>query len=491
MDNRLLIVDDDSDVLESLSDLLQDEGFNVKAVSCGEDALKEFPDFKPAVIITDMLMPGMNGIDLLREIRKISVHVQIIIMTGYASIKNVTEAMSNNGAFAYFQKPIMDFKILFGTVRQAFEKEWLLRENYHWDERLKTANARFETIFENMDAIIYVADIETYELIYANSKFKKMFGYDHKHGLKCWKILNRQNSWPCNFCTNAKLVDKQGKPLDPYTWEFYNPNVKRRFSIKDQAVYWHDGRVVKLEIAMDITQHYQLSRELEKSRRFQAIGVLAGGIAHDLNNTLAAILGNINLAQLISSDPASEEYFVAAENGIMQAKTLSGKLLALARGDNPIKSKVDMRELLINFIKDNISGSEVIFTPPDESINFNIDADYDQIRTVLSNIFLNASEAMDMKGSIKVDLRRQNNTIKNAEYVVTSIQDTGKGIPASDIEKIFDPYFSSKFHGQEKGTGLGLSIAYSIIKKHGGHIDIDSVEGEGTKVDICIPALSF
>ncbi|MBF0468861.1 MAG: response regulator [Desulfamplus sp.] len=491
MENKLLIVDDDTDVLESMSNLLQDEGFTVKAVTCAEDALKEFADFEPSVIITDMLMPGMSGLELIREIRKINTHVQIIIITGYATIQNVSEAMSDNGGFAYFQKPIMDFGILFASIRQAFEKERLLRESYYWEDRLKTANARFETIFENMDAVIYVADMDTYELIYANSKFKTLFGDYNDGTTKCWEILNNPDDGPCPFCTNSKLVDNQGKPLSPYTWEFDNPKIKRRFSIKDQAVYWHDGRVVKLETAMDITQYYKLSRELEKSKRFKAIGVLAGGIAHDLNNTLAAILGNVNLAQLISSDAASDEYFVAAENGIMQAKTLSGKLLALARGDNPIKSKVDMRELLINFLKETSSGSEVIFTPPDETINFDIDADYDQIRTVLSNILVNASESMDMKGTINVDLKRHNNTMKNAEYIVTSIRDKGRGIAATDIEKVFDPYFSTKFHGQEKGTGLGLSIAYSIIKKHGGHIDIDSIEGEGTRVDVSIPALSF
>ncbi|MBF0228258.1 MAG: response regulator [Desulfamplus sp.] len=507
MENKILIVDDDPDVLISLSDLLKDEGFDVKPVSSGKEALKVFSEFHPSVVITDMKMSGMSGLELLHRLRKINSYVQIIILTGYASVKNVAEAMANNGAFAYFQKPISDFEMFFGSVRQAFEKERLIRENYHWEGRLKLANARFETIFENMDAVIYVSDMDTYELIYANSTFKELFGdyidenekkNNISKGKKCWELLQKTNDGPCSFCTNPKLVDVNGKPLNPYTWEFYNPLVKRWFSIKDQAIYWHDGRVVRLETAMDITPYYKLSREVEKSKRFQAIGVLAGGISHDLNNTLAAILGNINLAQLIASDPESDEYFVAAENGIMQAKTLSGKLLALAKGDTPVKKIVDMKELIRKFIDENQFGSKVELTilndnsnceeiDNDNTSNFIIDVDVEQIKIALYNIFTNASEAMNSRGTIKVNLKRHYSSTKNCNYVMTSIYDNGKGIAPSNIDKIFDPYFTTKFPGKERGTGLGLSIAYSIIKKHGGYIDIDSVEGKGTQVDICLP----
>lgn len=512
MEYKLLIVDDDPDILQSISSLLEDEGYNVESANCGEAAIEKFKEFNPSVVISDMNMSGINGIELLYQVRKINPYVQIIILTGYASIRNVAEAMSNNGAYGYFQKPIIDFEMFFSTIRQAFEKERLLKENYQWEERLKAANARFETIFENIDAVIYVADIETYELIYANSKFKTLFGdyrlKDDDSGKvtkQCWQLLQENNSSPCPFCTNSKIVDANKKPLEPYTWEFYNPLVKRWFSIKDQAIYWHDGRLVKLHTAIDITQYYKLSREVEKSRRFHAIGVLAGGIAHDLNNTLAAILGNINLAQLISKDSTSDEYFTAAENGIMQAKALSGKLLAFAKGDNPIKSIVDIRDILNSFIKENKFSSECIFSI--EQINggiakelnesnvldnnkasgFIIDADADQIKTALYNIFINASEAVNLKGTIVVNLKRYHNPINNCDYVMTSIKDSGKGIAASNIDKVFDPYFTTKFPGKERGTGLGLSIAYSIIKKHGGYIDIDSVEGKGTQVDICLP----
>lgn len=491
MEHRLLIVDDDPDVLDSLSELLQDEGFTVKTVSCGEDVFPELSRFNPSVIISDMNMTGISGLELLRKIREINSHIQIIILTGYASVRNASDAMSNNGAFAYFQKPITDFDIFFTTIHQAFEKERLLRENHNWEERLKIANARFETIFESMDAVIYVADINTYEIIYANSKFKSLFGEYSNNNKKCWEILQKSTTGPCPFCTNSKIVDKNGKPSNPYTWEFYNPTIKKWFSIMDQAIYWHDGRVVRLETAMDITQYYKLSREVEKSRRFQAIGVLAGGIAHDLNNNLAAIMANINLAQILLPDSNADECLVAAEHGIIQAKNLSEKLLAIARGDTPVKDIVNMRDILTTFIRDNKFESQITFLPLDEENSFDINADVDQIKTVLYNVFINASEAMKFKGTIQVELKRFHNSIKNCDYIVTSIHDNGRGIAVSDIEKVFDPYFSSKFPGKEKGTGLGLSMAYSIIKNHGGYIDIDSVEGQGTRVDICIPAVFF
>jgi len=491
MSHKLLIVDDDADILESMYGLLKDEGFDVKAAISGEDALEIFSEFNPSVIISDMNMSGISGLELLNQIRKENSHVQVIILTGYASVQNASDAMSNDGAFAYFQKPIVDFGNFFATIYHACEKERLIMENSQWKMRLKTANARFETIFESMDAVIYVADMAHYEIIYANSKFKTLFGDYSEKSLKCWEILHNSNVGPCPFCTNSKIVDANGAPLKPYTWGFYNPKVRRWFSIKDQAIYWHDGRVVRLETAMDITQYHKLSREVEKSKRFQALGVLAGGIAHDLNNTLGAILGNINMAQLVLSDSSTYEYLAEAESGIMQASSLSGKLLELARGDTPVKKNVNMRAILDGVIRENKFGSNIVLLPSDEAANFNINADPDQIKTVLHNIFTNASEAMNFRGNITIHLKHYYNSIKNCEYIMTTIHDNGRGIAALDLERVFDPYFSSKFHGTQKGTGLGLSIAYAIIKKHGGYIDIDSEEGKGTVVDVCLPALSF
>ncbi|MBF0203182.1 MAG: response regulator [Desulfamplus sp.] len=490
MEYKLLIIDDDPDVLASLSDLLEDEGFNVRTATCGEEALEMFSDFNPSVVISDMQMSGMTGLEFLQEIRKINAYVQIIILTGYASVKNVSDAMAHNGAFAYFQKPIMEFDIFFATIRQAFEKERLIIENNLWEDRLKTVNTRFETIFENMDAVIYVADMNTYDIIYANSKFKTMFGDYNDGDRRCWEMLQKDGTGPCPFCTNSKLIDQHGKPLSPYTWEFFHPTVRRWFSIKDQGIYWHDGRVVKLQTAMDITQYYKLSRELENSKRFKAIGVLAGGIAHDINNALAAILGNINMIQLIVDDSDTNEYCKEAENGVMLAKTLAGKLLEFVRGDAPVKKHINMKELLNEFILENQFTSKVVFSIADESTHYNIDADAEQIKTVLYNICMNASESMNLKGTIGVDLKRSYNTMKNCDYVVISIHDDGTGISLSNLEKVFDPYFTTKFQGEQKGTGMGLSTAYSIIKRHGGYIDIDSVEGKGTQVDVCLPTIS-
>ncbi len=98
MEYKLLIVDDDPDILQSISSLLEDEGYNVESANCGEAAIEKFKEFNPSVVISDMNMSGINGIELLYQVRKLNPYVQIIILTGYASIRNVAEAMSNNGA---------------------------------------------------------------------------------------------------------------------------------------------------------------------------------------------------------------------------------------------------------------------------------------------------------------------------------------------------------------------------------------------------------
>jgi len=492
MNQKLLIVDDNIEILDSLSELLEDEGFELRTASSGEEALELLADdFDPAVVLSDMNMPGMSGLELLKNIRKSDFMIQFVILTGYATVGNVAESMANDGAFAYLQKPIMDFEILFSTLRQAFGKYNLIRENRLWEERLKKTNSRFEAIFENMDALVYVADMQTHELLYANSKFKDLFNYpddtDDYKGLSCWKILQKDQTGPCSFCTNSKLVDEYGEPVQPYTWEFYNPLLKKHFSIKDQAIYWHDGRIVRLEIAMDMTKYRKLSMEVQKAKRFKAIGVLAGGIAHDLNNTLASILGNINLAQMILGDSRVDEYFFTAEAGIMQAKALSGKLVSLSKGENPVKKSIGMRSVIQSFIRETECKSPFVFKSSDDFEDYPVDVDADQMSTVIYNLSVNASEAMDFKGNIEITLTRHFSKSHNCEYVLTSIQDSGKGIADSDIEKVFDPYYTTKFAGAEKGTGLGLSIAYSIVRKHNGYIDIDSVEGKGTRVDVYIP----
>ncbi|MBF0200159.1 MAG: response regulator [Desulfamplus sp.] len=490
MNEKILIVDDNIDLLQSLSELLEDEGFQVRSEDSVEAALEIFTKFKPAVILTDMNMPGMTGLDLLKTVRKSDSMVQIVILTGYATVKNVAEAMSSDGAFAYLQKPVMDFEILFSTLRQAMQKYNLLHDNDEWEDRLRKANLRFDTIFENMDAIIYVADMETYELIYVNSRFKALFQYDDEGDNKnalCWQVIQKEQNGPCPFCTNSRLTDPRGCPLQPYTWEFYNPVVKRHFSIKDQAIQWHDGRIVKLHIAMDMTKYRKLTHEMQQAKRFKAIGVLAGGIAHDLNNTLASVLANLNVAEMLVSDSQAGEFFTAAEEGIMQAKALSGKLLGLARGDEPVKQRLDMLFFIKEFIEKTECRSAINFQISDKHGEYPLDADADQIKTVFYNIALNAAEAMDFKGEIEVFLDRRYSTTRGCEYVIISFSDNGRGISASDIEKVFDPYYTTKFPGSDKGTGLGLSIAYSIVRKHDGFIDIDSAEGRGTRVDIQLP----
>ena len=493
MNQNLLLVDDNVEILESFSELLLDEGYTIRSAGSAEEALEILNDFNPGVIVTDMNMPGMSGLDLLKIVREDDSVVQFIVITGYATIHNVTESMTDNGAFAYLQKPVMDFDVFFAVLRQAFQKYQLIRENQEWAHRLETTNVAFESIFENMDAVIYVADMQTYELIYANSKFKQLTGCeldnDYK-GKKCWEILQGEAMGPCSFCCNDKLVDKEGTPLAPYTYEFYNPKFQRYFSVKDQAILWHDDRVVRLEVAMDMTRYKRLSSEMQKAKRFKAIGVMAGGIAHDLNNTLAAILGNVNLAQIMEDRHEADACFKEAEDGIMQAKELAEKLLVISRGEDPIQEAVDMRLVIKNFIRDG--GARAICHFDETSVkagDYRVNADVDQLNTVLYNLVTNAGEAMDFKGMVHLTLNRIYSRERNCEYVVTRIQDSGVGIERENLDKVFDPYFTTKFHGSEKGTGLGLTIAYSIIKRHNGFIDIDVVEGGGTQVDVYIPTM--
>jgi len=253
-----------------------------------------------------------------------------------------------------------------------------------------------------------------------------------------------------------------------------------------------DGEVVGVVIVFrDITDQLRTERELLKVRKLESVGVLAGGIAHDFNNILAAILGNINLALIDTSiGEKTKELLTEAEKASIRAKKLTQQLLTFAKGGEPIKELAS----LDNVIKDSanfvLHGDKVAcqFHIPDDL--WLVDIDKGQISQVVQNIVQNAAQAMPVGGVISISCENilpdnvpNLQELQHDKYVKIRIQDEGTGISEKVIERIFDPYFSTK----EDGSGLGLAITHSIVKKHGGHIFVDS-SSSGTSFTFYLPA---
>jgi len=234
----------------------------------------------------------------------------------------------------------------------------------------------------------------------------------------------------------------------------------------------------------------KMDEVIRRNERLESLGLLAGGIAHDFNNLLAGVFSYIGLAREYGKDnPNVRECLDKALQVHGQAKALTQQLLTFSHGGAPVKLLTPIADLLCDHISFALSGTNVkpeFFLPVDL---WQCDVDAGQLGDVIHNIVLNAQQAMPEGGTLRIvaeniDMKEQSQSLTVGKFVRIAIRDSGSGISAQHIGKVFDPFFSTK----QKGSGLGLSIAYSVVRKHGGHIEIESEVGRGTEVRIFLPA---
>jgi len=236
----------------------------------------------------------------------------------------------------------------------------------------------------------------------------------------------------------------------------------------------------------DITERKRIEADLLTAQKLETVGLLAGGIAHDFNNTLNVICGNVALVQMLGGVIGrSAEMLKDAEAACEKAKELSVRLITFSRGGAPVLGRHPVREVVMEALN--------LVTKPDnisfefgQTINSVIEADRRQIRQVLRHLLINATEAMPKGGVVRIhaqELKLEENEVASlpaGAYVRISVADQGLGIPAEHLPKIFDPYFSTKERFSDRGMGLGLAVCWSIVRKHGGSITVESTVGAGT-----------
>lgn len=242
---------------------------------------------------------------------------------------------------------------------------------------------------------------------------------------------------------------------------------------------------------LDITERKQIETAMQNAQRLESLGILAGGIAHDFNNLLTGIFSNIEMARVIMpQDSGANEFLNCALTSFSRAKDLTQQLLTFAKGGSPDIRAVSIATFLKETVLFSLSGSAVNaeFMIPDTI--WPCAADASQVGQVVDNIVINARQAMPQGGTITVTVSNIAATdaprlrLSAEPYIAIAISDCGTGIPAHIIGNIFDPFFTTK----PSGSGLGLSMAYSIIKKHRGHIQVESELSRGTTFTIYIPA---
>jgi signal transduction histidine kinase len=380
-----------------------------------------------------------------------------------------------------------------------------ISERKQAEEALRAQNKTFSQVLNGIDALVYVVDMKTYEIVFINTYGQNIWG-DIK-GKICWQTIQTGQTGPCEYCTNSKLIGPDGNPTEGVVWEFQNTVNKRWYDCRDRAIYWPDGRIVRMEIATDITESKQAeaakkiledqNRQLQKS---ESLGRMAGAIAHHFNNQLGVVIGNLELA--IDELPQGAEA-VNSLNEAMQAANkaaeMSGLMLTylgqlLGKHDLLDLSEACLRSLPIiraAMPKDKVLETDLPSPGPVIRANAN------RIQQVLTNLLTNAWETVgEGEGAIHLSVK----TASSAEistinrypidwqpqdnaYACLEVTDKGGGIEDKAIEKLFDPFYSSKFTGR----GLGLAVVVGIVKAHGGVITVESEPGRGSSFRVFLP----
>ena len=242
----------------------------------------------------------------------------------------------------------------------------------------------------------------------------------------------------------------------------------------------------------------RLEEEQLKANKLESLGLLAGGLAHDLNNSLTAILGNVSLAKRsIRSNENALRRLSEAEMACLQARDVTQQLLTFSKGGAPVKETTSITRLLHDWAGFALAGSQVNCEFAMDPKLWRVDVDQGQMSRVINNLLINAQQAMPEGGTVTI--RAMNVTLGSqrsqnppslplplpaGDYVKIDVQDTGTGIPETQLPRIFDPYFTTK----QEGSGLGLAITYSVVKAHDGLITVKSQLGVGTTFHIYLPA---
>ncbi len=328
-------------------------------------------------------------------------------------------------------------------------------------------------------------------IIFTNTAFCKLTGYSELEILgKNTHVLNGPKTEKA-FLDGLTLSLREQK-------SFVGETINYSKDGRELHLEWHvspvhdDGRRVSYYVAVlrDVEDLRKMEAERLRASRLESIGVLAAGIGHDFNNLLMAIRGNVAVARESQTDTETIHLLDEAEKAIRQATSLARQLLTFSKGGAPVKKIISLAPLLHDAPLFILHGSKVKAEFDIAADLWPVEADEHQLRQCVDNLVINAMQAMPNGGRIWV---RAANTFlddKDAseltlgDYVRFSISDEGCGIPTDLQSKIFDPYFTTK----STGSGLGLATLYSIIRRHGGSVMLDSEEGVGTTFTILLPA---
>ncbi len=529
---RVLLADDNADLRDYISRLLADHGYEIEAVADGEAALAALRARRPDILVTDVMMPRLDGIGLLIAVRADTALRDLpVVMLSARAGDDAQVAGLDAGADDYLTKPFSARELL-ARVAANIAMARLRREAA---EAVRVSEARAREQAERVQlALDAGAIIGTWiwhvqaDVVVADERFAKSFGLDPA---QCRAGLPLEDALESIHDEDREIVAAEiGAALrrgGPYRCEF-------RVRQQDGAYRWTEanGRVDQDEngaairfpgVLIDIEHRRaieaalrQLNQELESrvrqaieqreqaeealrhSQKMEAVGQLTGGIAHDFNNLLTGISGSLEMLDIRIAQgrlDAASRYIEIAQGATKRAAALTQRLLAFSRRQTLDPKPTDMNRLITDLeeLVRRTTGPNIVVDVVGAAGLWPVLIDRNQLENALLNLCINARDAMPDGGRLTIETANRwldesagaECDLPPGQYVALSVTDTGIGMSRETIGRIFEPFFTTKPLGQ--GTGLGLSMIYGFVRQSNGQVRVDSEPGRGTTMRLYFP----
>jgi two-component system NtrC family sensor kinase len=486
----LLLVDDDEHVRRALRRVLRRTPCHVVDAPDAAVALEVLAQEPVHVIVSDYRMPGMSGVEFLRIVKERYPRIQRVLLTGQADSSAIEEAVNQSEIFRFIWKPWDDSHLLL-TIQSAIDQYWVVDENARLQQLLTVRSADLERLNKELDAKLAM---RTQALMRAADEWRT-----------CFDAIGDPLAIIRNGCevvrANSAFARGAGVPLNalaslhcsehafgvlPCPQPHLSEQPEREIVFMDRnwllrAFPFGDGASVV--VYKDVTEEREVTRRLFQAEKMAALGQLAGGVAHEINNPLGGILA---FAQIMSKDERSAEDLEnlrLINDAALRAKRIVESLLRFSR--RPLdheRGEVDLARVAedaLFLLQSQLRGGRIEVVKRLEPAK--VLGNANQLQQIVVNLVVNAVQAIDGQGRISLE---SGASASGRAHV--SVSDSGPGVPPELAERIFEPFFTTKPEGQ--GTGLGLSICYRIAEEHGGTVRLEKGPDGGASFAVDLPA---
>jgi PAS domain S-box-containing protein len=491
---RVLLVEDSEDDAFLLISALKDGGYEpaFERVETSEELKSALSRKEWDCIISDYSMPQFDGLAALREVQARGIDVPFIIVSGTIGEDTAVGAMKA-GAHDYIVKDKLA-RLIPALQRELADVE-VRRKRKQAEEALRASEEQFRLITENVADLIAVLDLEG-RCVYNSPMYRNIIGDPESlRGTDSFQEIHPDDRERVKAIFRETVKTGEGRRAE---YRFLKKDGTICYIESQKSVIRDDsGKITNVVVvSRDITDKKILEQQLLRAQRLESIGTLAGGVAHDLNNVLSPILLSIEILKKSIRDEQSRLMLLTLESSARRGSDIVRQILAFARGMEGERALIQLRHVAsetIAMIKQTFPKSiKVKEDIPKDT--WTIFADATQLQQLIMNLGVNARDAMPDGGTLAISAENKNIDEQFArthidampgKYVKFSVRDTGTGMPPEIVDRIFEPFFTTKEVG--KGTGLGLSTVRTIVKSHGGFIDVHSEPGKGSVFEIYFP----